>query len=179
MKNGTCTTPAGAGAWQDNPKIFPRILQLELSFTCYKTLTPVHSSTLNLPCLSPHPVPKQEKLPQHFSERSYSKCKEHTKWCFSNAIHTWYQHLFVSPPYIRNIHTFKENSCLGPHKYLMYYMLSCTSLSIRSFKLFHVTIYQCYFWQCHFKNFLNFIHLKSWYLFLQTKYLYFQTRQLH
>lgn len=147
MKNSTCTTPAGAGALQDNTKNFPRILQLELSFTCYKTLIPVHSSTLSLPCLSPHPVPKWEKLPQHFSERSYSpcKCKEHTKCCFSNAICMWYQHLFMNPPYMKDafILTFKENSCLGPHKYLMYFMLSCTSLSIRSFKLFHVTIYQC------------------------------------
>lgn len=70
---------------------------------------------------------------------------KNTKCCFSNAICMWYQHLFMNPPYMKDafILTFKENSCLGPHKYLMYFMLSCTSLSIRSFKLFHVTIYQC------------------------------------
>lgn len=149
MKHGTCTTPAGAGALQDNTKNFPSILQLELSFICYKTLILVHSFTLNAPCLSPHSVPKWEKMPKHFSEHCYTpyKCIECTKCCFSKAIPMWYQELFMSPPYMKDafIHTSKENSCLRPHKYLMCYVLSCTSLWTRSFKFFHVTIYQC--WQ--------------------------------
>lgn len=148
MKYGTCTTPAGAGTLQDNTKNFPSILQVELSCICYNTLTVVHCSTLNLPCFSPHPVPKWEKLPQCFSERCYSpyKCKEHTKCCFSNTdISMWHQELFMSPPFLKDelIHISKENSCSRPHKYLMCSMLSCTSLSSRSSKLFHVTIHQC------------------------------------
>lgn len=88
-----------------------------------------------------------EKLPQCFSEHCYSpcKCKEHTK-CFSNAISVWYQELFMSPPHLKDafIHISEENSCSRPHKYPMCSMLSCTSLSSRSFKLVHVTIYH---WQ--------------------------------
>lgn len=129
-----------------------------------------------------------EKLPQSFSEHCYSPCKskEHTK-CFSNAISVWYQELFMSPPHLKDafIHISEENSCSRPHKYPMCSMLSCTSLSSRSFKLVHVTIYHWQyttadnFWQCHCRNFFNFIHLESWYLHLQTQYLYLQTRQLH
>lgn len=110
-------------------------------------LTLVHSFILNLACLSPHPVPKWEKLPQCFSEHCYNpyKCKEHTKCCFSNTISMSYQEFFISPLYLEDafIHTSKENSCSRPQKYLMCSMLSCTSLSTRSFKLFLVTIHQC------------------------------------
>lgn len=184
MKYGTCTTPAGAGALQDNTKNFPSILQLELSFICCKTLIVVHSPTLNLPCLSPQPVPYgrschsvfqsivtvpiNAKNTQNVVSLIPSLCgTKSSSW----ALPIWKKHLstFLRKTAAQD-HT--NISCVpcfaalpsqpGASNYFMWQYTNADN-----------------FIQCHCKNFFNFIHLKSWYLYLQTQYLYLQTRQLH
>jgi len=142
-KNGTRTTSTGTGALQDNMNTSPRTLQLDVSF---HTPEDTYFSSLFYPLFTlPFSLSTPSKGRSHRIFHNVLtvpiKCKEYRK-CFSNADIYVILMSFQSEPSLKYelLHTFKKNSCLRPHNYPLCYTLSCTSVSIRSFKLFHVTM---------------------------------------